>query len=105
MFAPVHDLGLVAWWDDGDDVLVEQRAPYPAVREVLRTRARLEGAALLTGGFTRTTSVQQWVESGEVRSVSAGPATRRLAAPRVVVAAEGRCAWAEGPSRSTSVPS
>ena len=61
MFAPVRDLGLVAWWDDGDDVLVEQRAPYPAVREVLRTRARLEGAALLTGGFTRTTSVQQWV--------------------------------------------
>ena len=55
MFAPVQDLGLVAWWDDGDDVLVEQRAPYPHVREVLRTRARLEGAALLTGGFTRTT--------------------------------------------------
>ena len=81
MFAPVHDLGLVAWWDDGDDVLVEQRAPYPQVREVLRARARLEGAALLTGGFTRTTSVQQWVESGQVRSVCADPATRRLAAP------------------------
>ena len=105
MFAPVHDLGLVAWWDDGDDVLVEPRAPYPAVREVLRTRATLEGAALLTGGFTRTTSVQQWVESGEVRSVSADVATRRLAAPRVVVAGEGTDDERDGASARAHLPS
>ena len=105
MFAPVHDLGLVAWWDDGDDVLVEPRAPYPAVREVLRTRARLEGAALLSGGFTRTTSVQQWVESGEVRSVTADFATRRLAAPRVVVAGEGTDVERDGASARAHLPS
>ena len=89
MFAPVHDLGLVAWWDDGDDLLVEQRGPYPHVREVLHARARLEGAALLSGGFTRTTSIQRWVQSGQVRSVCADAATRRSAAPRVVIAGEG----------------
>jgi primosomal protein N' (replication factor Y) len=105
MFAPVHNLGLVAWWDDGDDVLIEPRAPYPAVREVLRTRARLEGAALLTGGFTRTTSVQQWVESGEVRSVSADAATRRLAAPRMVVAGEGTDVERDGSSARAHLPS
>ena len=105
MFAPVHDLGLVAWWDDGDDVLVEPRAPYPAVREVLLTRARLEGAALLSAGFTRTTSVQQWVESGEVRSVSADAATRHLAAPRVVVAGEGTDVERDGPSAHGHLPS
>ena len=105
MFAPVHDLGLVAWWDDGDDVLVEQRAPYPQVREVLRARARLEGAALLSGGFTRTTSVQQWVESGELRSVDADPATRRLAAPRVVVAGEGTDVERDGASAHGHLPS
>ena len=104
MFAPVHDLGLVAWWDDGDDLLVEQRAPYPHVREVLRTRARLEGAALLTGGFTRTTSVQQWVESGEVRSVCADAATRRLAAPRVVVAGEGTDVERDGAAAHAHLP-
>ncbi|WP_370518446.1 hypothetical protein [Nostocoides sp. HKS02] len=49
-FAPVRDLGLVAWWDDGDDVLEEPRAPYPHVREVLLERGRLEGAAVLSGG-------------------------------------------------------
>jgi len=105
MFAPVHDLGLVAWWDDGDDVLVEQRAPYPHVREVLRARARLEGAALLTGGFTRTTSIQQWVESGQVQSVSADPATRRLAAPRVVVAGEGTDVERDGAAALAHLPS
>jgi len=105
MFAPVHDLGLVAWWDDGDDVLAEQRAPYPQVREVLRTRARLEGAALLSGGFMRTTSVQQWVESGELRPVDADPASRRLAAPRVVVAGEGTDVERDGASAHGHLPS
>ncbi|UMG92622.1 hypothetical protein [Nocardioides sp. TF02-7] len=28
-FAPVHDLGLVVVWDDGDDLHAEPRAPYP----------------------------------------------------------------------------
>jgi primosomal protein N' (replication factor Y) (superfamily II helicase) len=105
MFAPVHDLGLVAWWDDGDDLLVEQRAPYPHVREVLRARARLEGAAVLTGGFTRTTSVQQWVESGELRSVCADGATRHNAAPRVVVAGEGTDAERDGAAARAHLPS
>ncbi len=105
MFAPVHDLGLVAWWDDGDDLLVEQRAPYPHVREVLRTRARLEGAALLTGGFTRTTSVQQWVETGELRPVVADAAIRRPAAPRVVVAGEGTDVERDGASAYGHLPS
>lgn len=105
VFAPVRDLGLVAWWDDGDDVLVEPRAPYPAVREVLRTRAGLEGAAMLSGGFTRTTSVQQWVGSGKVRSLVADAATRRLAAPRVVVAGEGTDIERDGPSAQAHLPS
>ncbi|MEP7034636.1 MAG: primosomal protein N' [Actinomycetota bacterium] len=105
MFAPVHDLGLVAWWDDGDDLHVEPRAPYPAVREVLLTRARLEGAALLSAGFTRTTSVQQWVEAGQARSVSAEATTRRLAAPRVIVAGEGTDVERDGAGAHAHLPS
>src|SRR5699024_11716037 len=42
-FAPVADLGLVALWDDGDDLLAEPRAPYPHAREVLAMRASREG--------------------------------------------------------------
>ena len=44
-FAPVHDLGLAAIWDDGDDLHAEPRAPYPHAREVLLTRAQVDAAA------------------------------------------------------------
>ena len=54
MFAPVADLGLVAVWDDGDDLHAEPRAPYPHAREVLALRAHRTGAAALVGGFART---------------------------------------------------
>ena len=50
-FAPVRDLGLVAWWDDGDDLLDEPRAPYPHVREVLLARAGVHGAGGALGRF------------------------------------------------------
>jgi primosomal protein N' (replication factor Y) len=60
-FAPVADLGLVAIWDDGDDLHVEPRAPYPHAREVLALRAARESAALVAGGFTLTAEVAAWL--------------------------------------------
>ncbi|MBC2934551.1 primosomal protein N' [Nocardioides sp. zg-1228] len=63
-FAPVHDLGLVALWDDGDDLHAEPRAPYPHTREVLLLRAEQQGTAALLGGVARTPEAQQLVASG-----------------------------------------
>src|SRR2546429_1314999 len=63
-FAPVPDLGLVAVWDDGDDLFAEPRAPYPHAREVLLTRAQRAGAAALIGGYGRTVEAQQLLETG-----------------------------------------
>src|ERR671920_832729 len=57
-FAPVHDLGLVALWDDGDDLYAEPRAPYPHTREVLLLRAHEESCAALVGGFARTVEAE-----------------------------------------------
>lgn len=88
-FAPVQRLGLVAWWDDGDDLHQEPRSPYPHVREVLRRRAAATGAALLVGGFTRTPQVQHWLDRGGVHEVVAATDTVRQRAPRVLVAGEG----------------
>ena len=48
-FAPVQDLGLVAIWDDGDDLHDEPRAPYPHAREVLLMRAQETGCAARAG--------------------------------------------------------
>lgn len=88
-FAPVRDLGLVAWWDDGDDLHDEMRAPYPHVREVLRTRAGIEGAALLSAGFTRTAALAQWVDDGVVVPLEASRNLLRRNVARVRIAGEG----------------
>ena len=57
-FAPVRDLGLVAMWDDGDDLYAEPRAPYPHTREVLLLRAQEESCGALVGGFARTVEAE-----------------------------------------------
>ncbi|WP_088978491.1 primosomal protein N' [Micromonospora coxensis] len=83
MFAPVDRLGLVAIWDDGDDLHAEPRAPYPHARDVLLTRARLAEAATLVGGFTRTAEAQLLVETGWAREVVADRATVRARTPAI----------------------
>jgi primosomal protein N' (replication factor Y) len=83
VFAPVDRPGLLAVWDDGDDLHAEPRAPYPHVRDVLVQRAHAAGAALLVGGFARTAEAQVLVDSGWAREVVADRATLRAAAPRV----------------------
>ncbi|GAB3187467.1 replication restart DNA helicase PriA [Micromonospora palomenae] len=83
MFAPVDRLGLVAIWDDGDDLHAEPRAPYPHARDVLLTRAQLAGAAALVGGYTRTAEAQLLVETGWAREVVADRATLRARTPSI----------------------
>nr|WP_238338474.1 primosomal protein N' [Pedococcus badiiscoriae] len=102
-FAPVRELGLVAWWDDGDDLLDEPRSPYPHVRDVLLTRASVEGAAVLSGGFTRTVAVQRLVDTGELRVIAGGGV--RGAAPRVQVAGEGVEVERDAAAASAHLPS
>lgn len=87
-WAPVQDLGLLACWDDGDDLLAEPRAPYPQTREVLRLRSVCEHAALVLGGFVRSAPVQAWLDAGLVRPVQARTAPSSV--PRVVVAGDER---------------
>lgn len=83
MFAPVPRLGLVAIWDDGDDLHAEPRAPYPHAREVLLTRAQLAGAAALIGGYARTAEAQLLVETGWAREVTAARAAVRARMPAI----------------------
>lgn len=104
-FAPVHDLGLVAWWDDGDDLLSEPRAPYPQTGVVLGLRAELSHAALLVGGFTRSLRTQVELEAGRLVPVEADPAVVRHAAPRVGVAGEGTDEERDGAAARAHLPS
>ncbi|MCW2836579.1 MAG: primosomal protein [Marmoricola sp.] len=63
-FAPVHDLGLVAIWDDGDDLHDEPRAPYPHAREVLLMRAQETGCAALLAAHARSVEAEYLVRTG-----------------------------------------
>ena len=104
-FAPVRDLGLVACWDDGDDLLSEPRAPYHHTGVVLALRAEQTGAALLSGGFVRSLRLEADVEAGRVVPVVADHDVVRGAAPRVVVAGEGLDEERDGPAARAHLPS
>lgn len=75
--APVSDLGLVAMFDDGDDLFSEPRAPYHHAREVLLTRAMRDGCGVLLGGYARSVEAQALVDRGWCRDLTAEPVTRR----------------------------
>ena len=83
VFAPVHDLGLMVIWDDGDDSLDEPRAPYPHPREVAVLRAHIERAGLVIGGFARTAEAQVLAEAGWAHDLVAARTTVRDRSPRI----------------------
>ncbi|WP_258061850.1 primosomal protein N' [Arthrobacter sp. ZGTC412] len=87
-YAPVKDLGLVVCWDDGDDLHIEQRAPYAHAREVLLLRAEQARAACLLAGHARSTEVQRLVEAGWALPVEADRTVVRRTVPRVVNTAD-----------------
>ncbi|WP_171046647.1 primosomal protein N' [Pseudarthrobacter sp. NamE5] len=87
-FAPVRNLGLVVCWDDGDDLHIEQRAPYAHAREVLLLRAEQKGTACLLAGHARSTEAQRLVEAGWALAVEAGRPDVRRTVPRVVSTAD-----------------
>lgn len=83
VFAPVRELGLVAIWDDGDDLHAEPRAPYPHARDVLVHQAHLASCAAVVAGTARTAEAALLVESGWAHELIADRTTLRAAAPRV----------------------
>jgi primosomal protein N' (replication factor Y) len=103
-FAPVVDLGLIAIWDDGDDLHAEPRAPYPHMREVLAIRAEQVGAAILSGGWAHTAETAQWVASGWARRLEPERPLLRRRWPRVQVAGTDHGREAESAAASARIP-
>ena len=88
--APVHDLGLVVIWDDGDDLHAEPRAPYPHVREMLALRAEQQGTAMLVAGFARSCESLLLLRSGWAHELGSDRAVIRARARVDAVPAEDR---------------
>jgi len=104
MFAPVHDLGLVVIWDDGDDLHAEPRAPYPHAREVLALRAHRAGAAALIGGFARTAEATSLVSSGWAAALAAARPQVRASAPKISAAGADTELTRDSEARSARIP-
>jgi primosomal protein N' (replication factor Y) len=83
VFAPVHDLGLLVVWSDGDNSHSDPRTPHPHVREVALLRAAEEGAAVLLGGLSTTVEGAQLLATGWARPLAAERAVVRATAPQV----------------------
>jgi primosomal protein N' (replication factor Y) len=96
VYAPAHEVGLIALWDDGDPLLAEPLSPGVHARDAALLRQELEGSSLLLAGHTRTTDVERLIAVGWVTEVSA----RRRTAPRIVLSPSR-----EGESRGARVPS
>jgi primosomal protein N' (replication factor Y) len=106
VFAPVHNLGLVVVWDDGDDSLAEVRSPYPHAREVAMLRAHQLRCAAVIGGYARTAEAHAMVRSGWAHDVVAARQLVRARAPRVVALDDGGYADERDPAaRTARIPS
>lgn len=104
-YAPVADLGLLAIWDDGDDLHDEPRAPYVGAREVLTLRSALTGSALLLGGYARTAEAQLLVESGWAHEITAERPEVRSCAPRVTALGDETEQVRDPAARAARLPS
>ncbi|MFP8885548.1 primosomal protein N' [Streptomyces mangrovi] len=89
MFAPVHDLGLVAIWDDGDSSHRDPREPMPHAREVLLLRSARESCGFLLGAHGSTVEAAQLVETGWARPLAADRDAVRASAPLVRTVGDG----------------
>ncbi|SFP39865.1 replication restart DNA helicase PriA [Geodermatophilus dictyosporus] len=105
VFAPVADLGLVAVWDDGDDLHAEPRAPYAHARDVLLHRAHLASCAAVVAATARTAEAQLLVDSGWAHELAADRATLRAAAPRVQALGEDSELARDPAARTARLPS
>lgn len=105
-FAPVVNLRLAALCFDEDNSLAEPRAPYPHAREVLTTRAGLEGCCLLIGNHARTAETQLLVESGWLGSLEAPRDARRTRLPLIRAVGDSDAALSRDPlARAARIPS
>lgn len=102
VYAPVVDLGLVAVWDEGNDLFAEPRAPYPHAREVAALRAGIDHCGLLLAGYGRSAEVQALVERGWVVPLAHEPREVRQLGPAVKVASHSERAEDRDPAARTA---
>lgn len=104
VYAPVRDLGLVAIWDDGDDLYDEPRAPYAHTRDVAVLRAHLSGASVLIGGFTQSVAGAALLERGWAAALRPDRDSARSRMPRIVASGDDIFLRSDAATHSARMP-
>ncbi len=81
IYAPAHELGLIAFWNDSDPLFAEPLAPYANARDVALLRAEQSGADLRFMAHTPSPAVERLVGLRWLTRVL----PLRLRGPRVVL--------------------
>lgn len=104
-YAPVDKLALAVIVHDGDDNLIEPRAPYPHAREVLTTRSGIESCSLIIAGITRTAETQLLVQSGWAHELCAPRDALRTRTPNIRAAGDSEFELMRDPrAQSARIP-
>ncbi|WP_165214640.1 primosomal protein N [Schaalia sp. ZJ1691] len=104
VWTPMRNLGLIVVWDDGDDRLMEQRAPRCDALDVAIQRSILEDAALVTAAWSRSVKAHALAESGWAVSLTPQLGFQRSVVPRINVFTQDDAAQ-EGPGGYGRLPS
>lgn len=105
VYAPVHNLGLIAVWDEGNDAYSEPRAPYPHAREVAALRASREASGLLLAGYGQTAEVAALIGRGWLVPVALPAREARRLGPAVKAAVDSDRALERDPNaRAARLP-
>jgi len=81
VYAPAHELGLIAFWNDGDTLLAEPLAPYVHARDAALLRQEQSGCSLVFLAHAPSAPVERLVGLGFLERVD----PVRKQAPHVVL--------------------
>ncbi|MFC6355456.1 primosomal protein N' family DNA-binding protein [Luethyella okanaganae] len=84
LYAPAHDVGLIALWDDGDPLYAEPLSPYAHARDVALVRQEQSGSGLVLLSHSRSAETQRLVEIGWLQEA----APDRMLRPKIVATAQ-----------------
>ncbi|PPF86321.1 preprotein translocase subunit SecA [Subtercola sp. Z020] len=73
VYAPAHELGLIALWDEADPLHDEPLSPYVSSRDAALVRQELSGSALAFVSHARSSEVERLVEIGFLRDIEQSP--------------------------------
>jgi len=90
VYAPAHELGLIALWDDGDPLYAEPLSPYVHARDAALVRQQQADCALVFLGHARSVEVQRLVGLGWLQSIEPARAQHPRVIPTELQATDAR---------------